>query len=140
VTGETRRRVSIACVVLLTSGLSLGVITAIALEGNEVVVLRTRGSDGSIRETRTWIADEGGASFVEAAHAARPFYLQLLAEPEIEVRRAGRVARYRAEPVPNPQGHAHIRRLLSEKYGWADDWIALLQDTSQSIEVRLTPR
>ena len=54
--------------------------------------------------------------------------------------RGSTVVRYHASPVPNPEGHAHIRRLLAAKYGWADRWVALLQDTSQSIEVRLEPR
>jgi hypothetical protein len=122
---------------LLAVALSFGVVTIIALEGNEVVVLRTRGAGGDVKETRAWIADEDGASFIEAAHAERPFYRHLLANPEVEVVRAGAVAPYRATTVPNPDGHSHIRRLLSEKYGWADAWVALLQDTSQSIEVRL---
>ena len=124
---------------LLGLALSFGVVTMIALEGNEVVVLRTRGGDGAIRETRTWIADEDGAAFVESAHAERPFYLHLLGNPEIEVVRDGAVQTYRATPVPNPAGHQHIRRLLEEKYGWADTWIGLLQDTSGSLEVRLEP-
>jgi len=48
--------------------------------------------------------------------------------------------RYRAEPQPNPEGHERIRRLLAEKYGWADWWVGLLQDTSGSIAIRLEPR
>lgn len=39
--------------------------------------------------------------------------------------------------VPNPDGHARIRRLLAGRYGWADRWIGLLADTSRSIAVRL---
>jgi hypothetical protein len=29
--------------------------------------------------------------------------------------------------------------LLAEKYGWADWWVGLLQDTSQSVAVKLEP-
>jgi hypothetical protein len=42
-----------------------------------------------------------------------------------------------AQPLPNPSGHARIRMLLRRKYGWADAWVGLLQDTSESIAVRL---
>jgi hypothetical protein len=128
----------LAAVIGSAAGL-FAVITLFALEGNEVVVVRTRAAAGDLRETRTWIADEGGAAFIEAAHAERPFYQHLVEVPDVEVVRAGRIRRYRAVPVPNPGGHAHIRALLAAKYGWADTWIGLLQDTSQSIEVRLEP-
>ena len=43
-------------------------------------------------------------------------------------------------PVPGDAGHRRIRRLLAEKYGWADTWIGLLTDTSRSVAVRLDPR
>ena len=122
------------------AALLFGAITWFALEGRDVVVLRTRGADGVAKETRTWIADEDGVAFVESAHGERPFFQHLIVNPEIEVVRSGNIVRYRAAPVSNPEGHAHIRRLLAEKYGWADRWVALLQDTSQSIEVRLEPR
>ena len=121
------------------AALLFAAITLYALEGPEVVVLRTRAPDGTARETRTWIADEAGVAFVESAHAERPFFQHLLATPDIEVVRGGITRRYHAAPVPNSAGHAHIRRLLAEKYGWADAWVGLLQDTSQSIEVRLEP-
>jgi hypothetical protein len=32
-----------------------------------------------------------------------------------------------------------VRSLLREKYGWADRWVGLLQDTSQAVPVRLDP-
>lgn len=114
-------------------------ITLFALEGHEVVVLRTHAADGSMRATRTWVADADGAAWIEAAVAERPFYQQLLANPEVELERRGDVRRYRAAPVPNPDGHERIRRLLAEKYGWADTWVGLLTDTSQSVAVRLEP-
>ena len=132
----SRLKIGLAIVV---AAVGFGAITFYALEGNEVVLLRTRASDGAVKATRTWIADEDGASFVEAAHAERPFYLHLLANPELEVVRAGTVRTYHAMAVPNPRGHAHIRQLLAAKYGWADWWVGLLQDTSRSIEVRLEP-
>lgn len=130
-----------AIAALVVPTIAVGAVTWLALEGNEVVVLRTRAADGTVRETRTWVAEENGALFIEAAHAERPFYRHLLADPMVEVVAAdGTVRACTATVVANPDGHRHIRRLLATKYGWADAWVGLLQDTAGSIEVRLDPR
>lgn len=112
-------------------------ITLLALEGGEVVVLRTTGGGGQRHETRAWIADSNGIPWIEAANPDRDFYRDVLAGSEIEIERNGAAASYRAEPMPNPQGHLTIRRLLRDKYGWADAWIGLVADTSGSIGIRL---
>jgi hypothetical protein len=125
--------------VLLLVALAFGGLTLYALEGREVVVLRTRTADGAVRETRTWVADDAGAVWIEAAVPERPFFQQLLAIPEVDVVRNGTTHSYRAAPVPNPDGHVRIRALLAQKYGWADWWVGLLTDTSQSTAVRLEP-
>ena len=118
--------------------LCLALVTLVALEGREVVTLLTSDAAGVPRETRTWIVEDDDAVLVEAAHAERPFFRHLLRSPEVEIRRGGRVSSCRATPLPNPEGHARVRHLLAEKYGWADWWIGLLTDTSASIAVRLT--
>jgi len=116
-----------------------GAVTLYALEGREVVVLRTTSGRGVPRETRVWIADEGDHAWIEAATPEREFYRDLLARPEAELIRGGTTARVRAEAVPGPQAHAHLRALLRTKYGMADWWIGLLQDTSRSVAVRIAP-
>jgi hypothetical protein len=115
-------------------------VTFLALEGREVVVLRTFDAQGKARETRTWVADEGGYTWIEAANPERPFLLQLQANPEVELHRGGTLHHCRAGATPNPEGHRRIRRLLAAKYGWADAWVALLTDTSESLAVRLECR
>ena len=118
---------------------AFGAITLLALEGNEVAVLRTRDAGGSVRETRVWLAEQDGALWVEAATPERPFYLDLLARPEVEVVRTGTAVRATAQPEPGAAGHERIRALLAARYGWADAWVGFLQDTSRSVAVRLTP-
>lgn len=118
---------------------AFGGITLLALEGNEVAVLRTRDPSGTVRKTRVWLAEQDGALWVEAATPERGFYQDVLSQPEIEVEREGRVVRMIAQPEPGAAGHERIRSLLAAKYGWADGWVGLLQDTSRSIAVRLTP-
>lgn len=129
-------RVLIAIVVVL---LAFGGVTWFALEGHDVAILRTRAADGAIRETHVWVVDADGALFVEAATPERAWLLEAQAQPEIELVHAGATTRYRAIPEPGAEGHAKIRRLLRANYGWADQWVALLQDTSSSVAVRLDP-
>ncbi len=133
------KRVAIAGGTFLALALAFGALTLYAVEGREVVRLRTVAPDGSTRETRTWVADDGGAVWIEAAVAERPFFQHLLTNPAVELERNGTVRRYRAAPVPNPDGHERIRALLAEKYGWADWWVGLLTDSSGSVAVRLDP-
>jgi hypothetical protein len=124
---------------LLALAAAFGAVTWYALEGQEVVVLRTRAPDGGFQETRVWIADADGFSFIEAATPDRPWYQSVRMYPEVEVVRAGQARRYRAVPEPGSVGKARIRSLLRAKYGWADWWVGLIQDTSDSILVRLEP-
>ena len=111
--------------------------TLVALEGREVVVLKPIDGAGVARATRTWVADDDGYAWIEAANPERPFLLALAAHPDVDLARGGRVRRCHAEAMPNPAGHRHVRELLARKYGWADRWIGLLADTSGSVAVRL---
>jgi hypothetical protein len=126
--------------VVALGAVAFAVTTVVALEGVEVVELRTHDSSGGgTRTTRVWIADADGASWVEAANADRPFLRDLEADRRLGVVRGGRERPMRATPEPGVAGHQRIRRLLAEKYGWADTWIGLLADTSSSVAVRLEP-
>ncbi len=125
----------IALALLATA--SFAAITLYALEGREVVVLRTAAEDGHDRTTRTWIADDDGAAWVEAASPERLFLHDLARDPILRLDRDGRPLRCRTTVAPNPEGHRRIRDLLAAKYGWADCWIALVADTERSLAVRL---
>ena len=116
------------------------VVTLLALEGREVVVLRTFDAQDQPRLTRTWIADEDGFAWIEAANPERPFLLHIQTNSGVELRRSGVLRHCHAVPAPNPDGHQRIRRLLAAKYGWADHWVGLLTDTSGSLAVRLECR
>ncbi len=128
-----------AIAVIAVIAVAAGAITWWALEGREVVVIHTVSAAGSLRATRVWVADQGGFSWIEAATPERPFCRDLLTNPSVELDRHGQRSRYRAEPIPNPNGHRQIRQLLAAKYGIADCWIGLLQDTSRSLAIRLQP-
>lgn len=139
-----RRAVTVAIIAALTAAAGFGAVTLIALEINGVAVLRTTGIDGNERRTRVWFAEDDGALWIEAATASRPFYVDLAVRPELVVEihsspldQHPTMLRGRAELVPEPGGHDRIRALLAARYGWADAWIALLQDTSASRAVRI---
>ena len=136
--GRTKNlRWAVAAITLLV--VAFGALTWLALESREVVLIRTRQSDGGVRETRIWIADAEGAWWLEAASPESDWYQDVLADPRIEIVRAGRTVPLLAAPVPGEEGHAKIRRLLRQKYGLADLWIAMIQDGSRSVLVAVTP-
>ena len=115
-------------------------VTLIALEGGEVVVVRTFDAAGDAHDARVWIADDTDGTWIEVASKDKELYRRIVTEPRIEVvRRNGEASRYVAEPDASPAAHDRIRALLSEKYGWADAWVGMLVDTSQSVAVRLRP-
>jgi len=115
----------------------IGAITFAAVEGPEVVVLSTRAPDGVVHKTRVWLADADGASWIEAANPERQFLADIRRNPSVGVERDGEMRPYLATILANPEGHDRIRRLLREKYGWADWWIQHVADTSQSVAIRL---
>jgi hypothetical protein len=123
-----------------------GGLTMFALEGSRVAVLETTSPDGELHRTHVWYAESGGELWIESATDERPFFRDIASNPavRIELRRSGldrhpQIARGRATIVPDPEGHERIRSMLRETYGWADRWIAMLQDTSKSRAVRIRP-
>jgi hypothetical protein len=113
-------------------------VTLLALEGREVVVVETTDAAGAPRRTRTWIADDAGTAWIEAANPERPFVADLRARPAVVLERDGQRRTCTAEILGNPDGHDRIRRLLAARYGWADRWIGLLADTHASLGIRLS--
>ena len=103
--------------------------------GREVIALRTQNEDGSWLETRLWIVDEGGVSWLHGDAGSR-WERNLAARPIVEVTRAGATHHYRATPVPGP--HPKLDELLRAKYGIADRWVRLVApDGDDTTAVRL---
>lgn len=131
---------------LLLAALAASLVTLAALEGGPVGVLVTRPAEGGERRTHVWVAEAEGAFWIESATDSRPFFLDLAGNPEVALElRDGPLGPHRrvegvARAVPEPGGHRKIREFLRQRYGWADRWIALLQDTSASRAVILEPR
>lgn len=102
--------------------------------GREVIVLRTEEPDGKWLETRLWIVDDAGVSWLHGADSR--WMRNLKARPVVEVVRAGETHRYRATAVPGP--HPRIHELLRAKYGVADAWVRFVgPDGELTAPVRL---
>lgn len=114
-------------------------VTWYALEGRDVAKLRTARADGAWRQTHVWVVEEGRSLWIEAATPERAWLLDLEEHPLVEVERAGSITRHRASPVPGAAARDSLRAALRTKYGWADAWVGLFQDTSRAVAVRLDP-
>jgi hypothetical protein len=126
-----------ALVTLVAGVLGFAAVTLVALEGREVVVVETTGGDGAMHRTRTWVADDADGTWIEAANPERPFVADLGRSTTLVLERGGVRRSCRAEVVPNPAGHERVRRLLRDRYGWADCWIGMVADTHASLAVRV---
>jgi hypothetical protein len=121
--------------VVLAVLLVLGHLALIEI-GREVVTLRTQRPDGTWQQTRLWIVDDGGSSWLHSGGAAWPKRFE--GNPVVEVEREGQILRYRAQAVPGP--HPRVDELLREKYGLADRWVRTISpDDEETVAVRLDP-
>ena len=103
--------------------------------GGEVIVLRTQEADGTWHETRLWIVDDAGFSWLHGNRGSR-WVDNLEARPLVEVVRGGEMQRYRATQVPGP--HPRVHDLLRAKYGVADRWVRFVgRDSDSTVPVRL---
>jgi len=135
-----RRRLRVALRAATSLTLAAVALTVVALEGGEVVVVRTLDPAGTLRTTRTWAAEAERAVWIEAANPERPFLRDLVERPQLQLVRGDRTYQCDASIVPNPEGHSRIRALLRERYGWRDAWVGLFTDTERSVAVRLLCR
>ena len=126
---------------LLAAGaLALLVAAGIYLAGEqtEVVVLRTFDPAGVVHETKMWAVDRDGAVWVRVANRGRGWYQRLLANPRVELKRAGRTAAMLASPDESPEARVAVDAAFRAKYGWVDGWYgALLR--RDPVPVRLVP-
>lgn len=104
--------------------------------GREVVVLRTHTSKGEWQQTRLWVVDLDGDTWLHSAGS--DWLASFEGDPVVELERSGRVTRYRAKAFPGP--HPEIDARLREKYGFADRWVRFLAPCDETtVPVRLQP-
>lgn len=121
---------------------ALLVVLALGLLGigeiGEVVVLETRGADGTPRHTRLWIVEDDGQAWLRAGQAT-PWLENLRERPDVVLERGGEQQRYRAVVVDDPATRERVHALMAEKYGFPDRVIGVIRDYPASRAIRLDP-
>lgn len=117
--------------IVLVGGLQL------ASEMGEVVVVTTTDESSAPVETRLWVVEYEGYQYLRSGDPGSGWYQRLLTNPEVEVVRKGESARYKA--VPYPENVDEINRLMAEKYGLSEAYIAAILGRENSVAVRLEP-
>ena len=117
----------------------IGAATYVAGELTEVAKLRTVDAQGVVHETKLWVVDHDGSTWVRVARPERQWFQRLKQHPEIElVRDGGGPRRMRATPDPSVETKAALDAAFRAKYGVVDWWYGVLLRRSP-IPVRLDP-
>ena len=120
----------------------LGLGQLLASESGEVLVLETLDAEGQPHETRIWVVEDAGAVWVRGDPDSG-WVQRLLETPEVRAERAGQQASFRAVPDRDPEARDRVNVLMSEKYGFADRFIAVTlgdADREGALPIRLDSR
>ncbi len=130
------KRALIVIGILLAAFVALGIVSATPLVG-EVVTLHTREASGEWATTPLWIIDLEKASYLRAGTPEGSGWVtRMQANPEARLERSGKLWDVRLVPEPSKLQTVHEK--MSEKYGWADDFVALTSgDRDESLSLRI---
>ena len=125
--------------IFFSAFIAASIITATPLVG-EVVTLHTRGADGEWKTTPLWIVDFHNASYLRAGSPdGSGWVTRAQANPEVRLERAGKLEDVRLVEEPSQLRAVHGK--MAEKYGWADDFVALISgDRAESLPLRIDAR
>ncbi|MAE93543.1 MAG: hypothetical protein CL910_02675 [Deltaproteobacteria bacterium] len=93
-------------------------------EVGEVIVLRTTDARSRAYDTRLWIIDHAGVSWLGAGRS-RSWYRRLLAQPEVTIVREGDARCHRAVPVEEVAVRDEVFEKMERKYLMGRLWRAL---------------
>jgi hypothetical protein len=96
--------------------------------------------DESGREYMTplWIVRNRGDYYLRANTPDRRWLSEIRARPDVRVSRGGVVTEF--EALPSPHARELVNQLFAEEYGWGEWVLALVNERSQSIPIRLAAR
>ena len=130
----------VAAILLLYGGMIL-----LGEYGGEVVELHTTDASGTTFETRLWVVDDSGFTWLFAAAPNRSWLQHLRTRPEVELVRGRDVLRYRAVPVETDEVRQRIFWLVAKRYGLAFNALALIHHAvldhppTEAVPIRLDP-
>jgi hypothetical protein len=121
---------------LFAAFLVVSIITATPLVG-EVVTLYTRDGDGGWQTTPLWVVDIGDSSYLRAGTPDGSGWVsRLRADPLVRLERSGKVEDVRL--VEEAQQLQAVHTAMAAKYGWADDFVAIMSgDRTKSLALRI---
>lgn len=124
----------ITLVLLSPIAFVLAIVYAGSYSG-EVIELATYDERGGAYETSLWIVDLYGDQWLRAGNPEATWLQRIKRHPEVHVTRYGMREEYEAEVVDDFADR--INGGMREKYGWADELLAILHDEEEVVAIRL---
>jgi hypothetical protein len=118
--------------------LALPIVTIALSERGEVVRLRTYDGGTDPQDTRLWIVELDGASFVRGL-ASKGWVQRARANPRVRLRRAGEWRELTAVELDPASWRGRVNEAMRDKYGPADWLTAIFRDFDQAVPFRLDP-
>jgi len=117
--------------------LFLSALTYVALELDGVLSVETvNTANGEIRKTHIWYVKRAENIYLEAGNPGNPWVIDIESNPEVNLTGESVDGSYVLEIDRDHSEHKRIRRMMREKYGWRDHWVAMIFDTSKSKLIR----
>jgi len=117
------------------------VLQVVASETGEVVVVHTLDEAGEPRETRIWVLEDQGRTYIRGGDGG--WTSRVLASPDITVESGGRKRDVRGVFQTDDAVRMRVNRLFRDKYGWRDSFISmLLGDPAReaAVVIEVVPR
>ncbi|MBW2280190.1 MAG: DUF2255 family protein [Deltaproteobacteria bacterium] len=121
--------------------LLLVVLQVVASETGEVVVVHTVDDAGEPRETRIWVLEDRGRTYIRGGEGG--WTSRVIASPDITVESGGQQRDVRGVLQTDDGTRIRVNRLFREKYGWRDSYISvLLGDPGRegAVVIEVVPR
>jgi hypothetical protein len=122
---------------LMIPVLIVGALFGIRNFAGEVATLYTNDTEGQTHSTRIWVVDHGHETWIRSLDPMSSWLDHLINQPDVQLRRGGLIADYRATPLANRR--TRVNALMAEQYGWAEWIFSRIEDRDEAVPVFLDP-
>ncbi len=122
---------------LMIPVLIVGALFGIRNFAGEVATLYTNDTEGQTHTTRIWVVDHGHETWIRSLDPMSSWLDHLINQPDVQLRRNGSIADYRATPLANRR--TRVNALMAEQYGWAEWILSRIEDRDEAVPVFLDP-
>ncbi len=134
-----RKLLAVAIALVCVAMMLVGGIFALSEFGGEVVTVQSIRDDGSTKNTRLWIVDDAGETWLRAGIPNEAWLSHIAQRPTVQIIRDGRSKTYTARAVRTDEARDRVHALMAEKYRTADKIISVIRDPTGSIAVKVEP-